>query len=241
MRRESVAKLVFVTPALAGIVAYLLLPPIQQSESYHRFADGRSILGIPNFLNVISNAPFAVVGVAGFFACKDLVSRILFTGISLVAVGSGYYHLHPSTARLVWDRAPMTIAFMAIVALLIEEFWSERVGRMLVFPLVALGLFSVWWWQASGDLRLYGVVQFVPMLMIAAALLVFRSRQDRVLWLVFGLYAAAKLAENFDAPVFSALAVSGHTIKHLLAGLATFCVYRWRKGSVKADAVQLFP
>ena len=225
------------TPALAGFVAYLLLPPIHQPESYHHFADGRFVLGIPNFFNVISNAPFAVVGVTGLFACKDLVSRILFTGISLVALGSGYYHLLPSTARLVWDRAPMTIAFMAIVALLMEEFWSERVGRMLVFPLVALGLFSVWWWQASGDLRLYGVVQFVPMLMIVAVLLVFRSRNDRVLWLVFGLYAAAKLAENFDSQIFSALSVSGHTFKHLLAGLSTFWVYRWRKNSVKAEAV----
>jgi hypothetical protein len=53
--------------------------------------------------------------------------------------------------------------------------------------------------------------------------------------------AVAKLAENFDAQVFSALAVSGHTIKHLLAGFSSFWVYRWRNNSVKAEAAQLFP
>ena len=181
MQRERVAKLVFVTPLVASLVAYLLLPPVRQSESYHHFADGRTFLGIPNCLNVLSNIPFAIVGIAGLFAFRDLVSRVLFGGIALVAAGSAYYHLHPDTARLVWDRAPMTIAFMAILALLVEEFWSERVGRAVLFPSVCLGLFSVWWWQVSGDLRLYGIVQFKPMLAIVAALMVFRARQDRVL------------------------------------------------------------
>lgn len=234
-RRERAAKLVFVTPLVAGVVAYLLLPPIRQSESYHRFADGRTFLGLPNCLNVLSNVPFAVIGVAGLLAFRDVVSRVLFSGITLVAIGSGYYHLHPDTARLVWDRAPMTIAFMAILVLLVQEFWSERVGRAALFPSLCLGLFSVWWWQVSGDLRLYGIVQFGPMLAIAAALVVFRARQDKILWLVLGLYAAAKIAENFDEQILRILAVSGHSMKHLLAGFATYCIYRWRQNAAKAQ------
>ena len=234
MQRERVAKLVFVAPLVAGLVAYLLLPPIRQSENYHHFADGRTFLGIPNCLNVLSNVPFAVVGVAGLVAFRDLVSRVLFGGIALVAVGSAYYHLHPDTARLVWDRAPMTIAFMAILALLVEEFWSERAGRAVLFPSVCLGLFSVWWWQVSGDLRFYGIVQFGPMLAIVAALVVFQARQDRALWFVFGLYGVAKLAENFDGQVLQVLAVSGHTLKHLLAGFAAYWIFRWRRNAVES-------
>ena len=49
---------------LAGALALLLHAPIPQDPSYHSFADTRTILGIPNFWNVISNAPFLFVGSA---------------------------------------------------------------------------------------------------------------------------------------------------------------------------------
>ena len=42
-----------------------LLPPIAQDQSYHQFADQRTLLGMPNFWNVISNVPFIVVGATG--------------------------------------------------------------------------------------------------------------------------------------------------------------------------------
>src|SRR5262245_15202615 len=51
-----------------GIVALGLvfcLSPIPQDLSYHTFADDRTMLGVPNFLNVASNLPFIVVGVLG--------------------------------------------------------------------------------------------------------------------------------------------------------------------------------
>ncbi len=37
--------------AAVGILAVLLLPPLKQAQSYHRFADQRAMFGIPNFLN----------------------------------------------------------------------------------------------------------------------------------------------------------------------------------------------
>src|SRR5258708_23386311 len=48
--------------SLGGLV---LLPPIPQDQSYHQFADQRTIFGIPNFWNVVSNLPFLVAGAAG--------------------------------------------------------------------------------------------------------------------------------------------------------------------------------
>jgi len=33
----------------------LVLPPVRQDPGYHHFADARTLLGIPNFWNVISN------------------------------------------------------------------------------------------------------------------------------------------------------------------------------------------
>ena len=48
-----------------SVAAMFFIPPIPQSEAYHSFADQRAMLGIPNFLNAISNLPFLFVGLLG--------------------------------------------------------------------------------------------------------------------------------------------------------------------------------
>ena len=127
---------------MAGVTAIVvlvacLLPRIPQPQSYHLFADQRAFLGIPNFGDVVSNVPFAIIGVWGLFFLlrlrpEEISQRfidtrerwfylIIFFGMLLTAFGSSYYHLHPDNARLVWDRLPMTIVFMSFVAALIAE------------------------------------------------------------------------------------------------------------------------
>lgn len=219
---------VFLAPAVAGLLAYFLLPPIPQPENYHHFADYRAFFSVPNFWNVISNLPFAVVGVVGLRFARDTTSRILFGGIFLVAFGSGYYHLAPGDSRLVWDRLPMTVAFMAILALLVQEFWSRSAGKWSLAPLLGIGIFSVFWWQHTADLRLYGLVQFIPILTILLTVIVYRPAGSRFLWLAFAFYAGAKVCELFDPRIYAALNFSGHTIKHLLAACSTYWIYRWR-------------
>ena len=49
----------------ASLLGLLLVPAIPQDQAYHQFADQRTLLGIPNFWNVVSNIPFVVVGVVG--------------------------------------------------------------------------------------------------------------------------------------------------------------------------------
>ena len=48
--------------SLAGL---MLLPPLLQDQGYHQFADQRTLFGIPNFWNVVSNIPFLAVGAIG--------------------------------------------------------------------------------------------------------------------------------------------------------------------------------
>ena len=147
---------------LAGILLWLL-PPLHQHEDYHHFADQRTLLEIPNFWNVVSNAPFAIVGLLGLIALGGAASRILFAGVFLTAFGSAYYHLAPDDARLVWDRLPMTIVFMT------PSRWSltNVFARSSIFPaLLTAGIASVLWWQFTGNLWPYVFVQFVPMLAI---------------------------------------------------------------------------
>lgn len=51
--------------ALLFAIGWGFFAPMSQPEAYHRFADTRVWLGIPNFGDVISNAALLVVGLAG--------------------------------------------------------------------------------------------------------------------------------------------------------------------------------
>src|SRR3954464_2783902 len=116
------AAIVLLGVMAASLAAMLLLPPIPQDQSYHQFADQRTLLGIPNFWNVISNLPFVVIGGIGLLRYRDSPATIvLFAGIFLTGFGSAYYHWNPTDAALFWDRLPMTLGFGAIMASVVAE------------------------------------------------------------------------------------------------------------------------
>ncbi len=225
--------LLVLAPVIGGVVAMGFVPPIAQDQSYHRFADSRPWMGIPNFGDVVSNLPFVAVGIAGLVLLPRL--RLLdprerwmwgvhFAANLLTGVGSAWYHAAPDDARLAWDRLPLTGVIMSLVAIVGAERISVRAGWRLFGPLLGAGVASIVLWRATGDLRLYALVQYGPMLCLPIAMLLFPPRYTMGAgygWAI-GLYAAAKLCEVLDRPIFEALggAVSGHTFKHLLAGAA---------------------
>ena len=148
---------------VASLAILPLLPPIAQDPSYHQFADQRTLLGIPNFWNVISNLPFVLVGAIGLWQFgRDRASFVLFLGIFLTGFGSAYYHWNPNNDTLFWDRLPMALTFMAILAVAVEERVSAKTGAIKLWPLLALAVFSLLLWRWTDDLRLYGWVQFSP-------------------------------------------------------------------------------
>jgi hypothetical protein len=208
----------------------LSLPPFGQNTEYHNFADRRAFLGIPNFLDVASNLAFLIVGIVGLKTClKNRLGSmqnawiILFAGITLVSVGSAYYHWNPNNQTLVWDRLPMTIGFMGLFAALIGEYISERLGAFLLVPALLLGFSSVIYWYWFDDLRFYIWVQLIPLLTIPVILILFRPKYSHqwMLLAALGYYALAKISEVFDKEIFrlSQNLFSGHTIKHLLSAL----------------------
>src|SRR5262249_13242032 len=198
-RRRSV---LIVLGLMAASLAVLPLPPaIPQDQSYHRFADDSALLGIPNFWNVASNLPFIAVGAVGlreFY--RQPATLVLFLGIFLTGFGSSYYHWDPSDRTLFWDRLPMTLCFMAILVVVIEERVSARLGAVLLWPLLATGLLSLLVWRWTGDLRLYGWVQFFPMVAVPLLLLTCTPEHSVMFcWGVAGaLYVLAKLFEFYD-------------------------------------------
>lgn len=233
----------------AAVVAACVVPPIPQDPAYHRFADTRPIGGVPNAWAVLSNLPFVLVGLAGFrqvlaapagASAPFVESRerwpyaLFFAGVALTGVGSAYYHWAPDNARLVWDRLPMTIGFMALLAAIVAERVSATAGLALLLPLLLAGAGSVAYWHAgelrgAGDLRPYALVQFAPGVLIALMLWLFPARYTHGGYLVgvIVIYGAAKLVEVLDVPIFSmGHLLSGHTLKHLTAALAAWWLLR---------------
>jgi len=236
----------FLTLALAAGIAALLAPRMDLPPSYHHFADQRSLLGVPNFGDVASNIVFLLVGLWGlaFLSRKSTFDQffdarerwpylVVFLGMLLTAFGSAYYHLAPDNDRLVWDRVPMTIVFMPLVAALIAERVNVRLGLWLLPILTAVGIGSVIHWHLSvergaADLRFFGAVQVYAVLaLIFALLLPPRYTRGSDLLIVAGFYVLAKICETADHQIFSVgHLVSGHTLKHLSAGAAGFWVLR---------------
>lgn len=223
--------LIFLGLMGASLAALLLLPPILQDQGYHRFADVRVLLGIPNFWNVISNIPFFVVGAVGLARCRDNAATVVvFFGILLTGFGSSYYHWSPNDDTLFWDRLPMALVFMAILASAVEDRVNAKAGAVLLWPLLAIGVFSLLLWRWSGDLRLYGWVQFFPCLALALMFLLLAPKYTGThYWIVAAiLYALAKVLEHFDGAIYSiGHFVSGHTLKHLAAAAACLAILRY--------------
>jgi len=220
---------------VGSLVAMMLQQPFGQNPSYHNFADRRAFFGIPNFLDVASNFAFLIVGIAGVRIClRNRLGNlrnawiVLFAGVTLVSVGSAYYHLYPNNQTLVWDRLPMTIGFMGLFVALLGEYISERLGVFLV-PAILLGLSSVLYWHWSDDLRFYIWVQLIPLLTIPFVMILYRAGYSHqwLLLLALGWYALAKISEVADGEIFrlSQGIVSGHTIKHLLSALGCLSIF----------------
>jgi hypothetical protein len=227
----STPMVVMGTLTVASLSGLLLLPPIPQDQSYHQFADQRSFLGIPNFWNVVSNLPFVAIGAAGLRQFRgNPATMVLFGGIFLTGFGSSYYHWNPNDGTLFWDRLPMTLCFMAILAIVVEERVNARAGAALLWPLIAIGVFSLLLWRWTDDLRLYVWVQFFPCLALPLLFLLFPPKYTGISYWVIAaaLYALAKLLEFLDGAIYSAGSiVSGHTLKHLAAAAACFAVLRY--------------
>ena len=235
MARDSI-KPKFPVLAFFGLMAVslgglLLLPPIPQDQSYHQFADQRTVFGIPNFWNVVSNLPFLAVGAAGLRRFRDDPATVVFfLGVLLTGIGSSYYHWAPNDDTLFWDRLPMTLSFGAILALVVAERVSVRAGAILLWPALATGLFSLLLWRWTGDLRLYFWVQFFPGLAIVLLFLLCPPRFTGTnYWIIAGvLYALAKIFEFTDHAIYSVGSLlSGHTLKHLAAAVACWAILRY--------------
>lgn len=239
--------------AILLLVVAFFLPPISQPHVYHEFADQRAWLGMPNFWNIVSNLPFLFVGLAGLkflyagtrrqpplAICTVAEYRsylVVFASIVLVFPGSVYYHWNPDNTGLFWDRLPIDMGIMALLAAVLIERVSIKWAALVLGVLVSLGAASVlyWYWseqQGEGNLNFYIATQFGAPLLIILLVRFFPSRYTRSadIYGVLAWYALARVAELLDEFIYQlGEVISGHALKHLLAGLAVYWLLRMLK------------
>jgi hypothetical protein len=231
---------------LAATIAMLAHGPIAQPVHYHQFADDVAVLGLPNAANVGSNLGFFLLGLWGWFGLRAHASHpalrqgwpgyaLMLLGLMGVGLGSGFYHLAPDNARLVWDRLPIALVCAGLLAAVRAETGPGQTDVRATTRLLAmLAVASVAWWSwtashGQGDLRPYLLLQAAPLVLIplwqAAS---GAPRAERLAFaLAMGLYILAKVAELHDQAIMHALGVlSGHTLKHLLASGGMFMIVR---------------
>lgn len=241
-----------VTVSFTSIMVLFFCKPIPQDQNFHHFADICSMFSVANFCNVISNLVFLVIGITALQKLRSnklaVITQIkaayyiFFTGILLVAFGLAWYHYNPNNTTPVWDRLPMTIAFMSLLSIGLAEFVSITAGRIGLMPFLVTGIFSIAWWQYgelhhTGDLRLYALVQFLPILLLVLLFLsghfLYNTKWGYLT--LFSAYVLAKLAEHFDAGIYKLTSglMAGHLLKHILTaiGLWLFEVYLQKRKS----------
>ena len=232
------------TELLTACALLLLLalfgPATAQPARYHDFADHRVWWGVPHAMDLLSNLPFALWACAGVaslvrgpWASLEQAQRrtaaLFFGGLCITAAGSGCYHWMPDDAGLALDRLGMVVPFAGLLGLVAAGRVSARSGDLLGLGTLALGPLCIAVWLRSGNVLPWAVLQFGAMVL--------------VLWLstrpalpgawpirwgaVIFIYAVAKLLEQYDHQVYELLghAVSGHSLKHLVASLAAWPVW----------------
>jgi hypothetical protein len=220
--------------ACLALIAFAVFgPAVQQPADHHHFVDTRMWFGLANAANVLSNLPFAAFGLFGLLlatrssamGCVQRVAAALFfMGLLSTAVGSSIYHVRPNDGGLLLDRLGMLLAFVGLLAWATADRVSGRAAIAMALSVLVLGCLGLAAWADNGNTLAWLTLQLGGMLLLAwfATLRAKTPGHAVNLVAVLLLYALAKLLELNDALLMqlSGQAVSGHTVKHIVASLA---------------------
>ena len=217
------------------------------------FSDIRTLMGLPNAIDVLSNLPFLLAGLWGLKLLHRVershdhapgpvhdelpgsaldCAWLFFAGLLLVAAASTFYHLQSDDMlRLAGDRAAMAVAFAGVMGLAVCDRVSQRAGWPAACVTLAAGLLAVAVFHETGNVTPWAVVQFggIALVLWMATMRPVRgaTRPMRLkLGWIIAAYGVAKLFELADGPVYELTqhVVSGHSLKHVAAAFAALPV-----------------
>jgi len=230
----SKSEISFLSGLIILILLAIFLPSIEQNQNYHNFADQRTLFGVRNAFDTLSNLAFIIVGILGlvnFYNNRyikisnsfSVLLNLFFIAIILTGLGSSYYHQNPNDFTLVFDRLAMSLVFAVVLAMLAYLKVSPRFGLHTLAELLILAPLTVLIWNYNGNLTPYAVLQFGGIILVVLTLILTKaSKPSPCFTSLIILYGVAKLAEFYDEKIFilSQNLISGHTLKHLIAALA---------------------
>ena len=156
-----------------SLSALLLVPPITQDQNYHDFADQRTLLGIPNFWNVVSNLPFIAVGAAGLRRFHhDPATIVLFLGtLGLVFLISWRINsLNPSTAFTLF------MVYAALLGLMLSSIFLAythgSITRVFFISAASFGALSLYGYTTQRDLSAIGSFLIMGLIGLIIAMVV---------------------------------------------------------------------
>lgn len=198
----------------------------------HPFVDARVFWGMPNALDVLSNAPLSLAGLWGLLvlrgralpAASFRAVQVFFTGLLLTGFGSAWYHWAPDPAGLVWDRLGMAVSFAGALAMTVAERVGQPPVRATLWITFLLAAVSAVLPLSQGNALPWAVLQAGGVVLIVWC----ATRTPAVggigirIGALIGWYLLAKALEQGDAAVFQVTdgLVSGHSLKHVAAALA---------------------
>jgi hypothetical protein len=173
----------------------------KKQHEYCNFADKRCFNGIRNFGDVISNISFILAGYYQYIYNHNIALGAICI---CVGIGSTYFHWSPTLATLYWDRLPMVLGMAYIMNLYSDLDFQD---------LLLHGLLALEYHHITNDLSLYVAYQLNMILFLTWV----KGFSMPVI-----LYIIAKLFEDYDYGFYIATKhiISGHTVKHILAGMA---------------------
>jgi hypothetical protein len=216
--------------AAIAIVGIGLTLDIVRGPDFHRYADTRTWLGIPNAGDVLSNLAFVLVAAIGVRRTYVPLGFAVCIGVAAIGGGSALYHLAPSDTLLAFDWAPIVVTLAALTAAVVEDRGGPGRATFAIGAVLAIG--SVAWWLATGgttggNMGPYVAVQgagvVLPLVIASLA-----PGQIRIGWLAAGIagFALARVLSHHDRAFLDAIGISGHSLKHVAAAQAAACALR---------------
>ena len=180
---------------------------IKKQFEYINFADCVCKYNIKNYYNVVSNLIFVLGGL--YHVYNDIILCILSF---CVFIGSSYFHLEPTIHTLFYDRLPMQISFTYLVLTKINLHFIES------FIIVFYAIYSLCKWQITLDLIPYASFQL--------SIILYWLFFDTSMLYPILCYIFAKICEDYDVEIYflTHQNISGHTLKHIFAGIALFFI-----------------